>query len=434
MIIDPRCRPYEPFGGARDLFYCKAPEVLLDGPSGTGKSRALLEKVHLCLLKYRGARALILRKSRKSMTDSVLVTFEEKVLPVGDPIKAGASRPMRHAYRYPNGSELVVGGMDSADKIMSTEYDLIAVFESTELTEDDWEKLTTRLRNGVIPYQQIIADCNPSGPTHWLNQRCLTGQTHRILSRHEDNPSVTESYLDTLRALTGARRARLYEGKWAAQEGLVYEDFDAAVHVLDRMPKGWETWRRVRSVDFGFTNPFVCQWWALDPDGRMYLYREIYHTRRLVEDHARQIVALSAGEKITATVADHDAEDRATLERHGVRTQAAFKSIIVGIQAVSARLRPAGDGKPRLYVLSDALVEADPELMESKKPYATTQEFGEYLWPKGQDGKPDKEVPIDDNNHGMDAMRYAVAYVDGITKKPARVVRAYSPSGMRRTA
>jgi predicted transcriptional regulator len=41
-------------------------------------------------------------------------------------------------------------------------------------------------------------------------------------------------------------------------------------------------------VDFGYTNPFVMQWWAEDPDGRLYLYREIYRTRRLVEDHAKR--------------------------------------------------------------------------------------------------------------------------------------------------
>lgn len=409
---DPRSRPYQPFGAALRAFYCREPEVLLDGPAGTGKSRALLEKVHLCLLKYEGARALIVRKTRASMTESVLVTFEDKVLPAGSPIKEGAQRRMRQAYHYPNGSELVVGGMDNADKIMSTEYDMIAVFESTELGEDDWEKLTTRLRNGVMPYQQMIGDCNPSGPSHWLNQRCLSGKTVRLLSRHEDNPTVTESYLEKLRALTAARRARLYEGKWAAQEGLVYDGFDAAVHVVSAMPAGWEQWKKIRSIDFGYTNPFVCQWWAVDPDGRMYLYREIYYTRRLVEDHARQIKELSAGERFEATVADHDAEDRATLERHGIHTTPAHKAITTGIQAVQSRLRPAGDERPRLFLLADSLVEADPELIEAKKPYSTQQEFGEYLWPKGHDGKPEKEVPIDDNNHGMDAGRYAVAHFD----------------------
>lgn len=409
----PGSKPYGPMGGALKLFYAKDDEVLMDGPAGTGKSRAILEKIHAMLLKYEGARGLIVRKTRKSMTESVLVTFEEKVLPTASPIRTGPSRPMRHSYKYPNGSELVVGGMDASDKIMSTEYDVIGVFEATELSEEDWEKLTTRLRNGMIPYQQLLGDCNPAGPAHWLNQRCIKRQTRRIKSRHEDNPTVTPKYLDKLRNLTGVRRARLYLGKWQAQEGLVYEEFNESIHVIDEMPKGWFNWTKIRAIDFGFINPFVCQWWALSPDGDMYMYREIYRSKRLVEDHAHHIVQLSLTDgHISATVADHDAEDRATLEKHGVRTVRAYKSITRGIQAVQARLRLNGRKKPRIYFLRDSLVERDPELADAKLPTSTLEEFGEYIWPKGNDGKPLKEVPVDMNNHGMDPLRYAVARVD----------------------
>lgn len=410
--IDPRTKPYQPRGGALALFYAKEDELLLDGPANTGKTRSVLEKTHLCLCKYAGARALAVRKTRSSMTQSVLVTFEEKVLPEGSPIKTGIKREQRSSYHYPNKSELVIGGMDNADRIMSTEYDVIVVFEATELLEDDWEKLSTRLRNGVMPYQQIIGECNPGPLFHWLNQRCLRGQTRRILSRHEDNPTVTEGYLDKLRSLTGARRARLYEGKWANQEGLVYDDFDLAVHGVDEMPAGWESWRKIRSIDFGYTNAFVCQWWAIDPDGRLWMYREIYHTKRLVEDHAKQILELSGDEVYEVTVADHDAEDRATLERHGIYTTPAEKAVALGIQAVQLRLRKAGDGKVRMYLLKTALVEADAELVEAKKPYSTLQEFEGYAWPKGVDGKALKEEPIKVDDHGVDAMRYACMYVD----------------------
>lgn len=427
-LPDASSRPYGPRGGAYKLFYAKNREVLMDGPAGTGKSRALLEKIHAMMIKYPNARGLIIRKTRKSMTESVLVTFEEKVVPPGHPILKGPSRQMRHSYKYPNGSVLVVGGMDAADKIMSTEWDVIGVFESTELAEDDIERLTTRLRNHVIPYQQILMDCNPGAPQHWLNQRCIAKRTRRIKSRHEDNPSVTEEYLDTLRHLTGVRHKRLYLGLWAAQEGLVYELFDEDVHVIKKMPAGWESWRKLRTIDFGFTNPFVCQWWAIDPDGRMYLYREIYRTQKLVEDMARDIVRLSrigiatrpgsgvgrkGKEKFIGTFADWDAEDRATLLKHGVAATPAIKTISNGIQAVQARLRTAHDGKPRIFFLDGALVEPDPFLMEKKLPYSTIQEFGEYVWPKAKDGKTTlKEVPVDENNHGMDAMRYAVARMD----------------------
>lgn len=418
---DPRTKPYQPFGAALDLFYCKAEEVLVEGPAGTGKTRALLEKIHLCLLKYAGARALIVRKTRTSMTESVLVTFEEKVLPVGDPIKDGAGRRFRQHYDYPNGSTLVVGGMDNVDRIMSTEYDIIGVFEATELTEDDHEKLTTRLRNGIIPYQQIVLDCNPGPEWHWLNQRANAGRMTRLLSRHEHNPTVTEAYLDKLKALTGARRARLYEGKWASQEGLVYETFDAAVHVLDQTPDGWEDWTKYRSVDFGYTNPFVCQWWAEDPDGRLYLYREWYRTKMLVEDHAAKINELSGPESYRNTVADHDAEDRATLARHGVKTVAAHKAVKEGIQAVQERLKGQKDGLPRLFVLRDATMERDPALVEDKRPASTLEEFDGYAWAESRERKPEKEEPVKDNDHGMDAMRYMVAHVDGLRAPKKRV-------------
>lgn len=415
--LDPRTRPYQPRGAALSLFYCQADEVLIEGPAGTGKTIALLSKIDLCLRKYKGARALIVRKTRSSMTESVLVTYESKVLPEGDPIADGPSRPMRQAYHYPNGSELVVGGMDKADKVMSTEYDIIGVFEATELTEDDFEKLTTRLRNGVMPYQQILADCNPAGPTHWLNQRALRGAMTRLLSRHEDNPSVTPVYLARLDALTGARKLRLRKGIWAAQEGLVYEEF-GDTNLLDEMPQGWQAWRKFRVIDFGFTNPFVCLWFAVDGDGRLYLYREWYRTQMLVEDHAKKIKELSGAETYEATLADHDAEDRATLARYGVPTSPARKDLSPGIQAVQARIRAAGDGRPRLFVLRNAPVEADPLLIEAKKPYSTGQEFGDYVWPKGKDGKPMKEEPVKEHDHGMDALRYMVNHLD--VKPPRR--------------
>lgn len=420
-VPTPEQRPYEPRGGALRMMFCRDDEALMDGPANTGKSRCLLEKAHLCLLNYPGMRALGVRKTRKSMTTSALVTFEERVLLPNDPLKSGPKRDHRSSYLYPNASEFVIGGMDSGDKVMSTDYDLIVVFEATELTEDDWEKLTTRLRFGVMPYQQIAADCNPSFPHHWLNRRCNAGKTTRILSRHEDNPSVTEGYLNKLRSLTGARRARLYEGRWAAQEGLVYDGFDAAAHVIDRMPGGWESWKKWRTIDFGFTNPFVCQWWAEDPDGRLYLYREIYRTRRIVEDHARDIVSLSHGERYEATLADHDAEDRATLNRHGVATKAARKDITPGIQAVQARIRAAGDGRPRIFLLASALVETDSELEDENKPYSTIQEFDAYIWPEGKDGKPEKEVPVDKDNHGMDAMRYLAFELDAPRRPTSRL-------------
>lgn len=412
---------FSPYGGGRILWQCRSPEVILSGPSETGKTRTALEKLDALCWKYPGAQCAIIRKTRVSMTGSVLQTFEKKVLPPGSPVvKYGGEKV--EWYDYPNGSRTYVGGMDHPDKVLSSERDFIYVNQAEELLLDDWETLTTRAtgRAGNAPYAQVLGDCNPGGANHWILARAAAGDLVLLESRHEDNPTlfdpatgaITEQgtrTLATLDRLTGVRYERLRKGRWTSAEGAVYEDFDRAVHLVDPFPIPAD-WTRVRAIDFGFTNPFVCQWWAIDGDGRMYLYREIYHTRRLVEDHARQILAFSRGETVAATVADHDAEDRATLERHGVRTVGAEKAVATGIQAVQERLRPAGDGRPRLFVFRNALVEADPALLAAKKPTCTEQEWDAYVWAKTGDGRPNREQPSKVDDHGMDTTRYAVMW------------------------
>lgn len=425
---------YKPWGAAETLLYDRSPEIMLDGPAGTGKSRACLEKIYICADRYPGTRILIVRKTRTSLTQSALVTWEANVLPMGSPLLRGPKRDQRTSYFHPNGSEIVVGGLGDADekiRIMSTEYDLIYVQEAREITESEWEELSSRLRWAKMPYQQIIGDTNPDTSSHWIKQRANRGRLKLLPSRHDDNPTLTPEYMARLDALTGVRHKRLRLGLWVAAEGIIYEGWDQAVHLVDRRDIPGD-WPRYLAVDFGFTNPFVCQWWAQDPDGRLYRYRELYQTQGLVEDHAHRIRSLSAGESIRAIICDHDAEDRATLSRHlacscptatGARihvgTTAARKDVSPGIQACAQRLRASGDGRPRLVLLRDSLDSRDRDTLldERKLPCSTEEEFEGYVWDTASarvnpDGSARKEEPLKMNDHGMDAMRYMVAYFD----------------------
>jgi PBSX family phage terminase large subunit len=424
---------YEPRGAARDLFKARQSEVAMAGPAGTGKSLACLFRLHLAALNNPDVRCLIVRKTAVSLGSTTLVTFEKKVakaaLAAGAVQWFGGSPREAPSYRYANGSVIVVGGMDKPEKVLSAEYDLIFADEATELTETDWETLGTRLRNGVLSWQQQIAACNPAQPTHWIKQRCDRGTMRMLTSRHIDNPAymdrdgaLTEQgrdYMAKLDALTGVRKARFRDGIWASAEGLIYEHFDDAVHVVApfEIPQSWTRWW---SVDFGFTNPFVLQCWAEDGDGRLFLYRELYRTKRLVEDHAKDVLRLVApgGEWIEprprAIICDHDAEDRATLERHlGMSTSPAKKSVSDGIQAVQSRLKPAGDGRPRLFLVRGALVERDKDLDAAKKPACTEEEIPGYVWAVKPGASGDlKEQPLKENDHGADALRYVVAERD----------------------
>jgi PBSX family phage terminase large subunit len=434
---------YRPLGTARELFACREPEVLVSGPAGTGKSRACLEKMHRFCLVNAGVRCLIVRKTATSLTSTALSTFRQYVateaLQYGDVEWYGGSKQEPAQYRYTNGSTILVAGMDQPTRIMSSEYDMIYVQEATELTIDDWEHLLTRLRNGRTQLQQILADCNPSFPTHWLKLRADQGLTKILESRHEENPRLfTEAgtltpagaqYMEVLDKLTGVRHARLRRGQWVSAEGVIYEDFDGAIHVVDAMPRGWEGWERYWAVDFGFTNPFVCQFWAESPDGDLYLYREIYRTQQTVEQHVARIKELVCPErkwlepKPQLVLADHDAEGRQTFTNAiGLPTTAAKKQVTEGIQAVQERMRLNEHGHPRVYFVRGALVDRDEALVEAKKPTCTIEELPGYIWDIGA-GKNPKEQPVKINDHGADAMRYMVAHRDLLRDPQARFLR-----------
>jgi PBSX family phage terminase large subunit len=310
--FDESAAAYRPYGAAAELMKYRGREVLLAGPAGTGKSRAALEK--LSFVAYnKPIRAAIVRKVRKSLTQAALVTFEQKVLPKPSGVRFWTED---QEYRYPGGAVIALAGLDDPEKVKSTEFDMIYVQEATELDEMDWELLVSRLRNGVLSYQQLIADCNPADPYHWLKQRCDIGKCLLLECKHEDNPLLYDhaakkftefgqQYLHTLDTLTGYLHKRLRLGLWVAPEGMFFTEWNPEVHVCDpfEIPEHWPRWT---SVDYGFAAPFCCLWFARDPEGErpIYVYRERYAAGLRDEEQAELVRLASEGERIVANVLD----------------------------------------------------------------------------------------------------------------------------------
>src|SRR5690606_25816336 len=145
-----------------------------------------------------------------------------------------------------------------ATKSMLSEDDPVFADEATERTVYEWEAITSRPPHGRLRFQPPLAACNPAAPTHWLKQRRDKGLTRLLNTRHEDNPvyynpdgTLTErgrDYVGKLDRLTGVRHARLRRGVWAAAEGMVYSDYQDAVHVVDPFPIP-DHWTRYLAVD-----------------------------------------------------------------------------------------------------------------------------------------------------------------------------------------
>lgn len=425
--IDPH---FDLFGGVATGFNSREPEVLLAGPAGTGKTLANLLRTYWICRKYPGARVLIVRKTRESLTESVLVTWERDVLGPSHPVllKNPNLRKVRQAYRFPNGSEVIVGGMDKPDKVLSSEFDLIYCPEVTDLDVVDWETLGGRLRAGRVPYQQLIADCNPTTPHHWAYKRCATGGCRLVPTLHEDNPRyydraakqwtpAGEQYLARLERMTGARRDRFLRGLWVAAEGVVYDYIAQPPPDGHLLPADWQApreWPRVWGIDWGKTAPTVLGIWAVDPEGRMYLTREVYKTRLrpdVLGKRAKEWIETGLEPPPRAIVCDHDEERKADFQKASdlVVDLADKRDRDKGIEACQARFDRADDGRARIFFREASREHApDSFLVDHGKPTCGVEELVGYVW--DEDFLADE--PIAENDHFADQMRYACRFVD----------------------
>jgi phage terminase large subunit len=424
---------YELRGAAVDLWNYKGTEVVISGPAGTGKTVACLLRLHLLALNNPGFRGLILRKTGVSLTSTTLVTFRKQVILEAARARLvrfhGGSQEVAAGYKYANGSDIDVSGLDKPEKILSSEYDMIFIDECTEVSIDDWEFALSRLRHGLLSWQQLMGACNPNSPTHWIKFRESGGNTPIFISTHMDNPAYVKSdgtftplgdnYINgVLDGLTGVRRLRLKDGMWAAAEGIIYTQWNERKLLIPsfKIPDDWD---RYWGLDFGFNNPSVCSMYAKNPDGKLFLYRETYVSNKIVEQWAWETMMKVRTKglgtwyepKPRKVIADHDAEDRETFtKKTGLPTYAADKRVSVGIQAVQKRMK-----EERLFIFNDALIYQDRRLVDRKVPTCTSEEIPGYVWAKkkASDGTVnEKDEPLKENDHGCDVMRYVVMEVD----------------------
>jgi phage terminase large subunit len=333
-------------------------------------------------------------------------------------------------FEYRNGSQLwVVGVRDEAQREnlrsigKDGSFDIAWMEEANKLTLNDHQELSTRLRSTKGGFRQVIYSTNPDHPEHWIKKLLIDKKQAAVYySRPEDNPTNPLDYIEALQNLTGVFRQRMWEGLWVQAEGAIYPQYNSSIHLLDRRIITPHDGRYIVTVDFGYTAPFSATLWKINHDGVMFQVKQIYRTQRLVEEHAPEIKKMILGcgipiPRVEKWICDHDAEDRATLEKHlGIATTAAYKAITPGIEAVQARFK-----HNRLFLNLNAVDDPDELLEKAYLPTCTADEVPAYSW---SDKKQD--TPIGENDHGCDEMRYAVAYVDKLAKSRIRVNQGQS--------
>ena len=422
-------------------------EYLIEGPAGTGKSRGVGEVLFWIAMTYPGTRGLVLRWTRKSLTDSFLKTWEDDVLVPGDPCLAGASRNNRHSYTIaPPGwdgpkSEIVLGGLDEPGNLLSTDFDWIYVQQTEQIDLSTWMKLRTRLRNFGHPEFKLlplIADVNPVEPTNWLNIRAQRGNMVRLVSRHEDNPKLYSkkaggwlpegtAYINSLDAMPeGPDKDRLRYGRWSARAGLVWRTYDSAVHVI-KSPTRKPAWY-MGTMDWGTQHPGVLQVWGVDGDNTAYRVREYYARGRSLDWWAEKLVeCYDEFQPVRIVKADPSRPDAIEHmnSRLGSHIDARFLPHIVsganntktrsgggdlsGLDLVRVRL-----AERKLFLIEGALRERDQSLVDDGAPWCSEMEFPQYTYDLDDAGRAIGEnTDKDCADHGMDCVRYAQNYIWG---------------------
>jgi hypothetical protein len=212
---------------ALEVFRRREDEVLMSGPAGTGKSRACLEKVHAMCLKTPKVRALAVRKTGKS-----LASTGPGDVPGARRRRVDQGRAREVVRRAASRSRPGTGtptARSSRSAAWTTPRRSCPV-STTSRTSKRPPSSPPGLGSDHHPppqrrisFQQLIADCNPSVPTHWLKARCDTRpDRHAQLLPPRQPPAVVRRAVDhrgrgvhqaKLDALTGARYQRLYEGR-----------------------------------------------------------------------------------------------------------------------------------------------------------------------------------------------------------------------------
>lgn len=388
-------KPYEWRGGALALLQSREREVILEGPSETGKSWAACYKAHMACREYAGAQGALVRKVAASIPGTILVTMKRIIGSFPVTYYGGDNNPER--IIYPNGSTIWIGGLDKPEKVLSGERDFVQVCQAEELALNDWEIMTTRTtgRGAVMPYTQVFGDCNPGPRAHWIQERLKAGSLRLIHSKHQDNPTLYDTdgnltaqglaTMTTLNKLTGIRRKRLLEGAWATAEGMVYDTFSHDIHVKVRQPEEFQYWGLAQ--DEGYTNPAVILLIGIDADGRLHVAQEFYQTGVLQSRVCEIAADMALKHNTNIDIVDQAAAGLiADLHNYGINAEGHKGRVLDGIAVIQDLLKVCNDGRPRLTV--------DPECIN------TINEFESYVW------KPGKDEPVKENDHAMDALRY----------------------------
>lgn len=363
------------------------------GGAGSGKSHIVARKKLYRLLSETTCKhnILIIRKVDRTIKRSVFALMKNIISKWGLLSEFDINQTDKTMIYRPTGAQFMFSGLDDVEKLKSIEgVTSIWVEEATELTQEDFEQLDLRLRGNTGALKQIILTLNPISDQHWIKKvffddpidGCFTLKTTYL-----DNSFIDDEYKMVMgnKKKTNPRYYNIYAlGNWGTAEGLIFNN------VTQRLIKhedimGLEC---VQGLDFGYTN---------DPSAFNQTYVDIDNKKIYVFDgfYERGLSNAAIASKIKEM----------KCHRHRTTADSSEPKSIDYIKGKNVRIEGAQKGKDSINMGIDFLLEFEIVVNSHLVEFMT--EFNNYAWAKDKDGK-SLNKPIDEFNHFIDSLRYAV--------------------------
>lgn len=372
--------------------------VVCKGSRGSKKSKTTALWHIVKLMQYPLANALVIRKVGRTLKDSCYSDLRWAIHRLGvDAYWKATASPMELTYT-PTGQKILFRGLDDPLKITSISVpvgfiNFVWIEEAYEISkESDFDMLDESVR-GELPdgyFKRITVTFNPWNEHHWLKARFFdkeSDDTLALTTTYQCNEWLDESDLKLFEEMK-KRNPRRYQvaglGNWGVTEGIVYENWKEEVFTLSEM-RNCET---VAGLDFGYTNDPTALFVGFlnTSEKKLYVWDELYEKGLSNKRIFERIQEMGySKERITADSAEPKSIDE--LKGYGLRVTPAKKgkdSILNGIQWIQ-----------------------DLEIIIHPRCVNFLTEIGSYTWKEDKFGRKLNE-PVDDANHLMDAMRYAL--------------------------
>ncbi len=290
-------------------------------------------------------------------------------------------------------SLIVLRGWESIETLRGQKFDFIVIDEIAQM-RNFWLKWQEVIRPTLTDTKgEALFISTPKGFNHFYDLFNKENEDKDYKSFHfttYDNPYVPKEEVDKAREeLTEDRFAQEYLADFRKTEGLVYKEFSRERHLYGDSPQTFTAVETIAGIDFGFTNPCAIISIVRDGDDHYWITQEWYKTGRT----ETQIAEYVASCKFNRVYPDPESPSAIqALNDKGVSVSEVIKgkdSVQSGISKVKELFK-----QNKLHIHKDCV--------------ALISELETYSYPDKRPDNNEAEKPIKENDHALDALRYAI--------------------------